>query len=131
MTYVPGAGWFKASASAYVAAVMTWSEPFAFVGIPAPVVFMAFAGAAAGLILQPPKVTRARMFAWALAFTLFGTMATVVLGVLPHMGWSREAGPAIAGLLSLFAQALVPAVRDRIGREVKDRAAPASSGDAP
>ncbi|HET6805338.1 MAG TPA: hypothetical protein VFH59_07865 [Frateuria sp.] len=131
MTYVPGPGWLKASASAYVAALATWSQPFDFVGVPAPVVFMAFAGAAAGLILQPPNVTRLRMFAWALAFTLFGAVCTVVLGVLPHMGWTQGAAPAIAGLLSLFAKALVPAVRDRIGREVKDRAAPTPSGDAP
>lgn len=131
MIYVPGAGWLKASASAYVAALLTWTSPFAFVGVPAPVVFMAFAGAAAGLILQPPQVTRLRMFAWALAFTLFGAVVTVVIGVLPHMEWTREAAPAIAGLLSLFAQALVPAVRDRLGREVKERAAPTPSGDAP
>lgn len=132
MIHVPSPGWAKAGAGAYVAALATWTQPLAFVGLPAPVVFMAFAGAAAGLILQPPKVSRLKMFAWALAFTFFGAVGTVVLGEIPHMGWTKNAAPSIAGLVALFAQALVPAVRDRLRREVKDRGSPdALKGESP
>lgn len=117
-------GWLVTSAWSAVLAVATWSQPFDFVGLPAPVVFMAFAGAAAGLIMQPPKVSRRRALALALAFTLFAAVTTVILGVIPHMSWTRDAAPAIAGLLALFAQALVPAVCERLVREAKDRGAP-------
>lgn len=115
-----------------IAAAATWSTPFDFIGLPAPVVFMAFAGTAAGLVLQPPKGTRRTMFLLTLALTFFASVATVFLGKIPHMEWTLDASPAIAGLLGLFAQALVPAVRRRLASEVTERGATnGSSGGAP
>jgi len=118
-----------ASAYSSIAAAATWSSPFEFVGLPAPVVFMAFAGVAAGLILQPPKnMSRLAMFMLTLALTFFAAVSTVVLGHIPKMDWVRDAGPAIAGTVGLFAQALVPALQRRLQKEVNDRGATTSSG---
>lgn len=123
---------FAAFAAAYstIAAAATWSAPFAFIGIPAPVVFMAIAGAAAGLIVQPPAMSRIAMLLITLAFTFFGASAAVLVGAVPGFGWVHDAAPAAAGIVAFFSQALVPAVRDRLKREVKDRGAPSETGDA-
>lgn len=111
-------------------AAATWSSPFAFLGLPPPVVFMAFAGSAAGLIVQPPAISRRAMLLVTLAYAFFGLCVAVVLGAIPAMGFTRDVAPAVAGVVAFFAQALVPAVRDRLKREVKDRGAPENSGEA-
>jgi hypothetical protein len=91
---------------------------------------MAFAGSAAGLIVQPPKTSRARMFALQLAFTVFGAASAVVLGeFVPTL---KNAGPAVSCLLAFFAQVLIPAARERLSREVRERVAPTGNeGGAP
>lgn len=111
-------------------AAATWSAPFAFVGVPAPVVFMAFAGAATGLIVQPPAMSRVAMLLTTLAFTFFAASAAVLVGAVPGFRWVQDAAPAAAGVVAFFSQALVPAVRDRLKREVKDRGAPENTGGA-
>jgi phosphatidylserine synthase len=133
ITTPPSAGWLYACMCSWTAALATWTAPFDFVGVPVPVAFMAFAGACAGLVLQPPKVSRRAMYAWALCLTFFATVLTVALGEVPHMDWTKNAAPAIAGLLAVFSQALLPAISDRLRREVKDRGAPgnATGGDPP
>jgi hypothetical protein len=113
-------------------ALATWTSPLDSIGMSAPVAFMAFAGTCAGLILQPPRISRRAMYLWALALTFFASVSTVVLGEIPHFGWTKNAAPAIAGLLAMFSQALVPAVQARLTREVKDRGAPGDAiGDTP
>jgi len=112
------------------AAAATWTSPLEFVGLPAPVLFMAFAGVAAGLILEPPKSTRGIMFLLVLAYTFFSAAFTVMLGGIPHMEWTQAIAPAIAGVLGIFAQVAVPAARARLKREVQDRGN-GSSGGAP
>lgn len=124
MLTIPGPGWAMACLCSCFMALATWSEPFDFIGIPAPVIFMAFAGATAGLILHPPRVSRRATMMLALAFTFFGAACTAILGEIPHMAWVKNAAPAAAGLLALFGQALVPAVRQRLLHEVRDRGAP-------
>lgn len=132
MAAPPSAGWLYACMCSWTAALATWTAPFDFVGVPVPVAFMAFGGACAGLILQPPNVSRRAMYAWALSFTFFAAVLTVVLGEVPHLGWTKKAAPAIAGFLAVFSQVLVPAMRDRLGREVKNRGAPrVTNGDPP
>lgn len=105
------------------AAAATWSSPLEFVGLPAPVVFMAFAGVAFGLVLQPPKAGRLTMFALTIAYTFFAAVAAVFVGSIPGMSWAQAAAPAVAGLLGFFAQAAVPAARGRLRREIQERGA--------
>ncbi|WEN13711.1 hypothetical protein PY254_10685 [Rhodanobacter sp. AS-Z3] len=112
------------------AAAATWTSPLEFVGLPAPVLFMAFAGVAFGLILQPPKTSRTTMFLLVLAYTFFSAVATVMVGGIPHMEWAQASAPAIAGFLGVFAQVVVPAARNRLTREVQDRGN-SSNGGAP
>lgn len=121
-----------ASLYSSVAAAATWSSPLALVGMPAPVVFMAFAGAAAGLILQPPKISRNAMFLLTLALTFFAAVSAMFVGFIPHMTWARDAAPELAGIFGLFGQTLVPAVGRRLSNEVNDRgAAKGTDGGAP
>lgn len=121
-----------ASAYSWVAAVVTWSSPFGFVGIPAPVAFMAFAGAAAGLVVQPPKLSRWAMLVITLAFTLFASCGAVLLGSLPHLTFLQGVAPAVSGILAFFAQALVPSVRRRLSLEIVNRGTPGNSdGESP
>lgn len=121
-----------ASVSSSFAAVATWSSPFGFIGIPAPVAFMAFAGASAGLIAHPPtsKLSRWAMLTLTLSFTFFAASGAVFLGGLPHCEFLREVAPAVAGLLAYFAQTVVPAVRRRAVQEIRSRGSTAN-GDSP
>ena len=126
------AGAFVALIYSTAAAAATWHSPLEFVGLPAPVVFMAFAGVAFGLVLQPPKADkRLVMFALVMAYTFISAVLTVFIGSVPHMDWARKAGPAIAGLLGFFAQSSVPVMRDRLRQEIQKRGANDSSGDSP
>lgn len=124
------AGAFVGLIYSAAAAAATWTSPLEFVGLPAPIVFMALAGVAFGLILQPPKASRIVMFMLTLAYAFFAAVAAVLLGSIPHLEWTRAAGPAIAGLLGFFAQAAVPAARGRLQREISDRGSNGSSGGA-
>jgi hypothetical protein len=114
-----------------VAAAATWQSPLEFVGLPAPVVFMAFAGVAFGLVLQPPKASRFVMFVLVLAYTFVSAVFAVFVGSIPHMEWARNAAPAVAGLMGFFAQAAVPATRERLRQEIKKRGANDQSGESP
>ncbi len=114
-----------------VAAAATWQSPLEFVGLPAPVVFMAFAGVAFGLVLQPPKANRLIMFALVMAYTFISAVFSVFIGSIPHMEWARQAAPAVAGLLGFFAQAAVPATRERLRQEIEKRGANDTHGDTP
>ena len=112
-----------ASFASLVVSLAPWASPAA------PIIFLAFAGSAAGLIVQPPKASRARMFGLQLAFTVFGTAAAVVIGrFIPVLA---ETAGAVACLLAFFAQAIIPAARERLRREVRDRGAPADNGGPP
>lgn len=119
----------QAAAAATTSAVAGWVLPFDFIGIPAAVVFLALAGAAAGLIVQPPKVSRLRMYLLAMAFTGFGAaLAVLVIRFVPAV---KDAAPAVAFLIAFFAQVIEPAARERLRREVRERGAPADSGGSP
>jgi len=131
MPYVPSAGWFFACLWSGAAGLITWRQPLALVGIPAPVLFMAFAGAAAGLITQPPQASRKVMMLWVIANTFFGMVVAIVLGAVPKLEWIKDIAPALAGLIAFFGQALIPAARDRLQREVKDRGAPEAHEGGP
>lgn len=109
-----------AAVGSWLLALITWATPAAAI------VFLAFAGSAAGLVVQPPKASRARMFGLQVAYTVFGAAGAVVLGrFLPVLA---EITPAVACVLAFFAQVLIPATRDRLSREVRDRDAPADNG---
>lgn len=115
-----------AAAASAAAGVAAWQLPFDFIAIPAAVVFMAFAGTAAGLVVHPPSdgTTRIRTILIAGAFTGFAAVSAVILrefGLLP------KAGPAVAFLAGFFAQALIPAARERLKVEVGKRGAPGDS----
>lgn len=115
-----------------MAATATAGTQLVVAGVPAPVAFMAFAGSAAGLVVQPPKLSRWAMLLLMLAFTFFGATMAVLLGGLPHLGFVKDIAPAVAGIVSFFAQSLVPSVRRRLGMEVERRGAPDNrSGDSP
>ncbi len=131
MPYVPSAGWLFACLWSGAAGVITWRQPLALVGVPAPVLFMAFAGAAAGLITQAPQMSRRVMILCAIANTFFGMVVAVVLGAVPHLEWIKDIAPALAGLLAFFGQTLIPAAGDRLRREVKDRGAPEAHEGGP
>lgn len=121
-----------AGINAALAAIATSGSAVVLAGVPAPVAFMAFAGAAAGLVVQPPKLSRWAMLLLMLAFTFFGATMAVLLGGIPHLEFVKEIAPAVAGIFSFFAQSLVPAVRRRLGMEVTRRGAPDNrSGDTP
>lgn len=122
---------FVAMVYSTAAAAATWQSPLEFVGLPAPVLFMAFAGVAFGLVLQPPKASRLVMFALVAAYTFVSTVFAVFIGSIPGMQWAQGAAPAFAGLLGFFAQAAVPATRGRLVREIEKRGANDSSGDSP
>ena len=114
------------------AALITAGTQVVIAGVPAPVAFMAFAGAAAGLVVQPPKLSRWAMLLLMLSFTFFGACIAVAIGGIPHFGFVRNIAPAVAGITSFFAQSLVPAVRRRLGMEVARRGAPDNrSGESP
>ena len=114
------------------AALITAGTQVVIAGVPAPVAFMAFAGAAAGLVVQPPKLSRWAMLLLMLSFTFFGACIAVAIGGIPHFEFVRDIAPAVAGITSFFAQSLVPAVRRRLGMEVARRGAPDNrSGDSP
>lgn len=104
-----------------VAAAATWNSPLVFIGVPPALAFMAFAGSAGGLIVQPPVVTRRTMMALTIAFAFIATCATIALSAIPGFDFVKNAEPAIGGVLAFFAQALVPAARARLSREVSGR----------
>lgn len=111
-----------------VAGSLSWSLPLDAVGLSAAIVFMAFAGSAAGLIVTPPeKMARWRMYALSIAYTLFASAFAVFVGKL----WPAvaEIQPVVALLVAFFAQAIIPAVKERLGREVRTRQAPADPGE--
>lgn len=104
-----------------MAAASSWITPLDFLGVPAPVALMAFAGAAAGLILQPPMITRRAMFGWSLGFTFVAICITQIgAAVLPVI---KEVQPAVAGALAAFMQTILPAARRRMVREISGRGA--------
>lgn len=114
------------------AAAMTWGTSLALVGVPIPVVFMAFAGASAGLIVQKPvSVGRLAMFGLTVGFTFIATCGAIVLAATPWFKWTRDAQPAIAGVLSFFAQTLVPAASLYINRRASGRGATDQGGSPP
>lgn len=121
MQMAPGIGWLQASYCSCIAALATWNEPFDFIGVPAAVIFMAFAGAAAGLIAQPPKATRKVMLLQTLAYTFFSAVSTVTLAQLPLTHFVTDIAAPVAGLLAFFAQVLIPAVSKRLPREIENR----------
>lgn len=110
-------------------AAATWKSPLELVGLPAPVVCMAFAGVAFGLVIQPPKATRLTMFALTVAYTFISAVIAMLVGAIPHMEWTRDAAPLIAGLLGFFAQVAVPAMRGRVQREIRGN--DTSGGETP
>jgi hypothetical protein len=110
-------------------AAATWRSPLELVGLPAPVVCMAFAGVAIGQVVQPPKASRLAMFGLTLAYTFFSAVLAMLLGIVPHMEWTRDAAPLIAGMLGFFAQVTVPATRGRLQREIRGN--DSSGGETP
>lgn len=110
-----------ASAWSGTAAAVTWASPLAFLGVPAPVALMAFAGAAAGLILQPPSISRREMFGWTLGFTFLAIcLTTIAAAFIPNI---KEIQPAVAGAVAAFMQSILPAARRRITKELSGRGA--------
>lgn len=106
-----------------VAAAATWNSPLLLIGVPPAVAFMAFAGSAGGLIVQPPVVTRRTMMALTIAFAFIATCATIALSAIPGFAFVKDVEPAVGGVLAFFAQTLVPAARARLVREVSGRGA--------
>jgi len=103
------------------AAALTWTSPLAFLGVPAPVALMAFAGSAAGLILQPPSISRRAMLGWTAGFTFVSIcLTTIAAAFIPAL---REIQPAVAGAVAAFMQSILPAARRRIGKELSGRGA--------
>lgn len=101
------------------AGMVAWMSPFAAIGIPAAVVFMALAGTAAGLIFNPPGVTRRRMLGLVFVYTTVSASAAVVIGELPGLGAVKVVAPAASLLIAFFAQALVPVVREALAARIK------------
>lgn len=101
------------------AGIVAWSTPFAAVGVPAAVLFMALAGTAAGLLFQPPGSSRMRLFGLAFAFTMVSACAAIVLGEIPGFTFFKAVAPATALLFAFFAQTLIPVVREALAERAK------------
>jgi hypothetical protein len=115
-----------------VAAAATWNSPLVFIGVPPALAFMAIAGSAGGLIVQPPVVTRRTMIALTVAFAFIATCATIAISAVPAFAFIKDVEPAVGGILAFFAQTLVPAARARLTREVSGQGATdQASGGSP
>ena len=101
------------------AGLVAWSLPFDSVGLPLAVLFMALTGTAAGMIMQPPGGARLRMFGLAFAYTVFAASAAIVLGEIPGFTFFRKVAPATALLIALFAQTLLPVLREALAERAR------------
>lgn len=101
------------------AGMLAWMSPFAAIGIPAAVVFMSLTGTAAGLIFDPPGVTRRRMLGLAFVYTTVSASAAMVIGELPGFDSVKPVAPAAGLLIAFSAQTLLPAARDALATRVK------------
>lgn len=101
------------------AGLLAWISPFTAIGIPAAVVFMSLTGTAAGLIFNPPGVTRRRMFGLAFVYTAVSASAAMVIGEIPGFAFFKTVAPAMGLLLAFFAQTLLPVAREALAARVK------------
>lgn len=101
------------------AGMIAWVSPFAAVGIPAAVVFMSLTGTAAGLIYNPPGVTRRRMLGLAFVYTAVSAAAAIVIGEIPGAAFFKPVAPAVGLLFAFSAHTLLPAIRDALVARVK------------
>lgn len=101
-----------------VVAINSWavavSSPFSALGIGASVLFMAMTGVAAGLLLNPPGVSRWRLFAKAFALTLISAALATVLPEFSLTAWLKPVVPPIALLIGFFSQTLLPVFTDAL-----------------
>lgn len=101
------------------AGVIAWTSPFAALGLPLSVVFLALTGTAAGLLYQPPGGSRGRLFGLAFAYTIVSAALAVVLGEIPGFTFFKAVAPATALLFAFFAQTLFPVIRGALAERMK------------
>lgn len=101
-----------------VVAINSWavavSAPFSALGIGAAVLFMAMTGVAAGLLLNPPGISRWRLFAKAFALTMLSAASATVLPEMAITAWLKPVTPPIALLIGFFSQALLPVLTEAL-----------------
>ncbi|MEI2454567.1 hypothetical protein [Lysobacter firmicutimachus] len=107
------------AAASTSAGVVAWASPLTHVGVPAAVLFMAFAGVACGLLVNRPGGTRWRLYALALAYAAVSACVAIVVPSVPGLGFLQPVAPALALLVAFFSQSLIPVVGDALAERIK------------
>lgn len=108
-----------AAAASSSLGVIAWTSPLAYLGVPAAVLCMAFAGVACGLLASRPGGTRKRLYGLALAYAAVSACIAIVVPTFPGLGFLQSVAPALALLVAFFSQSLIPVIGEALAERLK------------